>query len=253
MTVHDSARGFERSTSSYDRGRPEYPPEAATQLLDRIGVTSESRVLELGAGTGKFTRFLAARTPHLVASDPSPAMRKALSEKFPAVHCLAAQAESLPTVGHCFDAVVCAQAFHWFGHTQAVLELARVLVKGGYLGLIWNVRDEDVGWVAALTEIMDPYSGDTPRYRSGDWKTALAQAKALTPLEQAVFRQVVHCDRETVVDRVASVSFIAALPDHLHRQVLKDVTTLVATHPDTRGRDRLDFPYRTDVYWCRKR
>lgn len=253
MTAFDATRGFERSTLSYDRGRPEYPPEAATHLLDRTCVTSESRVLELGAGTGKFTRFLAARTPHLVASDPSPAMRKALAEKFPDVHCLAAQAESLPTLDHCFDAVVCAQAFHWFGHAQAVTEMARVLVPGGHVGLIWNVRDEEINWVCALTEIMDPHSGNTPRYRSGDWKAALAEATALSPLEEAVFRQIVRCDRNTVVDRVASISFIAALPDDVFRQVLKDVVTLVDTHPDTRGRDLLDFPYRTDVYWCRKR
>ncbi len=39
-----------------------------------------------------------------------------------------------------------------------------MLVPGGMLGLIWNVRDLSVGWVAALTRIMEPYEGVAPRY-----------------------------------------------------------------------------------------
>jgi len=42
------------------------------------------------------------------------------------------------------DAVVCAQAFHWFATREALAEIRRVLQPGGMLGLIWNVRDETV-------------------------------------------------------------------------------------------------------------
>lgn len=252
MQIHHATRGFERSTRAYDRGRPEYLPQAAEEILDRTLVHSSSRVLELGAGTGKFTRLLANRTSHVVASDPSPAMRRALREKTPQVRCLAAQAEHIPTVAATFDVVLCAQAFHWFGNSDAVGEIHRVLVPGGHLGLIWNVRDEEVEWIRALTAIMDPYSGDTPRYRSGEWKAALAGESQWAPLQHVSFRHTVSCDRATVQDRVGSISFIAALDEARHRAVLEAVGTLLDTHPETRGRLLLDFPYRTDLYWCRK-
>lgn len=47
-----------------------------------------------------------------------------------------------------------AQAWHRVDVARAVPEVARVLVQGGQLGLIWNLRDERVGWVGELGRIM---------------------------------------------------------------------------------------------------
>ena len=56
-----------------------------------------------------------------------------------------------------------------------------------------------------------------------------------------------------VVARVASVSFIAALPDAEREAVLSEVRGLVATDPGTRDRAQIELPYKTDVYWARSR
>jgi SAM-dependent methyltransferase len=69
---------------------------------------------------------------------------------------------------------VCAQALHWFGTRAALDAIARVLVPGGVLGLIWNVRDETVPWVAALSAITDEFQGDAPRYKTGRRREAFA-------------------------------------------------------------------------------
>jgi hypothetical protein len=57
---------------------------------------------------------------------------------------------------------------------------------------------------------------------------------------------------EQVVDRVASTSFIATLPDEERAAVLARIRTLIETHPDTAARSEIVFPHRTRVYWCER-
>ena len=57
-TVHTSAwAGFTMEAEAYLRGRPEYPPEVARWLVARTGLGPGSIGLNVGAGTGKFTRL----------------------------------------------------------------------------------------------------------------------------------------------------------------------------------------------------
>lgn len=253
MSMHKSTVGFERSAGAYERGRPEYPPGAARALLTHCHVANDTRVLELGAGTGKFTGYIAERTTHLLASDPSAAMRASFHAKFPGVLCVGARADAIPVLSGTVQAVICGQAFHWFSDAASVAEIKRVLAPGGFIGMAWNVRDESVAWVAALTDIIDEHTGDTPRYRTGEWKASLAQSPEWGELKFESHRQVVTCDRATLLDRVGSISFIAALDEVRHQKVLAKVNHLLDTHVETRGRTRWDVPYRTDLYWCQKR
>jgi ubiquinone/menaquinone biosynthesis C-methylase UbiE len=50
-------------------------------------------------------------------------------------------AYNLPLPDSSADAIICAQAFHWFGTPDALKEFGRVLKPGGSLGLIWNFYD----------------------------------------------------------------------------------------------------------------
>jgi hypothetical protein len=55
-----------------------------------------------------------------------------------------------------------------------------------------------------------------------------------------------------ILDRVLSVSFIAAL-DVAERAKVKDaIRALIAASPDLAGRKRVAFPYETIACWCRK-
>ena len=57
-----SAKGFQNA-SSYDKHRPSYPPEVVTRFLKHLQVSGvrEARIVDLAAGTGKFTEVLAGR------------------------------------------------------------------------------------------------------------------------------------------------------------------------------------------------
>ena len=144
------AGSFDAAAELYERARPSYPQQAVDWLLE----SAPQRVLDLGAGTGKLTRLLAGRVDVLYAVDPSPNMLAQLADAVPQAIIAVGAAEAIPLPDGSVDAVLVAQAWHWVDPARALPEVRRVLAPRGVLGLIWNVRDESVPWVARLTEIM---------------------------------------------------------------------------------------------------
>ncbi|HEY4915702.1 MAG TPA: class I SAM-dependent methyltransferase, partial [Solirubrobacteraceae bacterium] len=111
-------------------------------------------VLDLGAGTGKFTRALVSRGLDVVAVEPLDEMREILQQQLPDVRALAGTAENIPLDDDSVDAVTVAQAWHWVDERRALPEVARVLRPGGELCLIWNRRDHSVAWMRRLSDVM---------------------------------------------------------------------------------------------------
>jgi ubiquinone/menaquinone biosynthesis C-methylase UbiE len=125
-----------------------------TFLVDSLGIEEGLHVLDLGAGTGIFTGQLVPFCANITAVEPTPGMRKVLSERLPSVRVLDGRDAAIPLLDASVDCVVVAQAFHWFDAPVALQEIHRVLVDGGRLGVLWNERDESVPWVAELGEAM---------------------------------------------------------------------------------------------------
>ena len=251
--VHTSAqKGFSTQAVTYAQGRPDYPRQLTGWLADTLGIDAQSTVIDLGAGTGKFTRLLSTLAPTLIAVEPVAQMGAQLTKLLPDVRLLEGTAEAIPLPPSSADALVCAQAFHWFSTPAALAEIHRVLKPDGRLGLVWNVRDESVGWVAAITEIITPYEGDTPRFHTGRWREAFT-GKYFSDPEMTCFPyHHVGSPQEVIMDRFLSVSFIAALPAAQKAKVTVQLQALIDTHPDLRGRDTVAFPYQTQAYVCRR-
>jgi len=252
-SVHAAAAiGFAAKAATYASGRPEYPDAIADWLKTALDLGPGKTVLDLGAGTGKFTRRLVASGAEVIAVEPVADMRAELEAALPGVLSLAGTADAIPLPDASFDAVTSAQAFHWFATPAALAEIGRVLKPGGALGLIWNVRDESVPWVAALTAIMTPYEGDAPRYHTGDWRR-LFPAEGFGALQETVFPHGHSGPAETViVDRVMSVSFIAALPEDEQARVRAAVRAVIAATPDLAEAAQVTFPYATSAFLVRK-
>lgn len=248
MTLHDAARGFERAADAYDRGRPEYPPDAVALVVSALRVGPGTRLLDVGAGTGKLSRLVAASGATVLAVDPAEAMLRRLRGA-PGVLPLRAVAEALPLRDGSADAAAAACAFHWFDGPRALRELHRVLRPGARLALLWNARDDAEPWVARLSELVNRVEGRAPRYRTGEWRAAFDAAPGLfAPAGEAHLPHVHFLSPEAVIDRVASISFVAAMPEAERAALLDDVRALLAAHPDTAGRAEVPLPYRTDVH-----
>ncbi|PKH40346.1 Methyltransferase domain-containing protein [Nocardioides alpinus] len=141
------ALSFGERAEEYDRWRPTYPVEAVAWLAP----TPPARVVEIGAGTGRLTSLLLERGCDVDAVEPDPRMRAVLARNNPDARCRASDSTALPVPDGSADAVLVADAWHWFDPVATMEEVRRVLRPGGWLGLVWNVVAEPVEpWEHAL-------------------------------------------------------------------------------------------------------
>ncbi len=250
--IHDAAvEGFTKGTDAYERARPSYPPAVVSFVVRELGIGPASTVVDLAAGTGKFTRLLVPTGARIIAVEPVEAMRAKLIEVVPGVEVREGTAEALPLADAAVDCVTVAQAFHWFRAAEALSEIGRVLRPGGGLALVWNSRDTSVPWVARLNQVIRWNRGQIPAYDSGaeDWAALVAAAGGFTPLQFTSFQHEQEMDLPLLLDRVSSTSYIAALPDDARARLLDEVRELVA---EAGLAERFTLPHRTDLYWCTK-
>jgi len=254
MAIHESAaKGFAAGAEAYERGRPGYSPEAIGHIVRELGIGPGKTVLDLAAGTGKLTRELVSSGAQIVAVEPIPEMRAKLASAVPEAEIRDGTAEAIPAENHSVDAVVVGQAFHWFDGIRALSELRRVLGPDGGLALIWQSRDASVPWVAKLNAIIDRADDGHPRFRTEAWRQAFDVTALFDPLEKAEFAYVQRASAETLVDRVASISYVAAMSEERRQVFLDDVRELLATDSATAGQVVIELPHRVDVYVTRPR
>lgn len=228
---------FGSQAAAYERGRPSYPPEAVDWLLAANPGSPVREVLDLGAGTGKLTSRLVERGLNVVAVDPSAELLDVLRTTLPETPALLGSAEQIPLPDNSVDAVLVAQAWHWFDPERAVAEAARVLRPGGRLGLLWNVRDERLGWVKEFGDIVGP---------ERDWADLTVELPA--PFVDVATHRVEwtnYITPQALIDYVNSRSYCITSPADARTRTLDEVRTLLATHPALTGARGIALPYIT--------
>lgn len=167
---------FSGLADGYAKYRPGYPAAAIDCVWSAFGLRPGSVVIDVGSGTGISARLFAERGARVIGIEPNADMRR-VAEATP---CAGAspidyregrgEATGLPDA--CADAVVSAQAFHWFDAPAALGEFHRVLKPGGGVALIWNERNERDPFTAAYGEVIRGAPGaaevEVPRGRAGE-------------------------------------------------------------------------------------
>lgn len=236
------ARSFESIGDDYDRYRPGFPDEAATVVVP----AAVDAALDLGAGTGKFTRLLVARARRTYAVEPSERMLDVLRSTLPGVvEALVGTAERIPLVDASVQVVTVAQAFHWFDRGPACAEISRVLVPGGTLGLLWNRADPECAWDRDCHRIAHPAA-------DASTDSADEELPGFELVLRTQLRWTEPISRELYLRRWTTVSSVLIADESTRTRMQGDMETVLDESEQTRERDLFDLPHVTEIYVYRR-
>jgi SAM-dependent methyltransferase len=207
-------------------------------------------LVDVGAGTGLFTRALAIRARHVVAIEPDERMRAVLQARSPGVEVLAARGEDMPLQDASADGVFASSAWHWMDAERAVPEMTRVLRNGGRLGVIWTGRDRESEWLRAedwFREVArdgDPFSAGTGPGGNAGWREMTLPAGGLfTNIETRTFRFSRPMAPADLVEMLATYSrIITAKPEDRERGRARATAALAELFP---GANQVEVPMRS--------
>lgn len=226
----DNTEKFTNKADKYVSSRPSYPTMLMDYLYNEVGLTDKSKIADIGAGTGIFTRQLLERNSEVIAVEPNDDMRAklvGLQDEFKNLQILSGTAENTLLENENVDFVTVAQAFHWFDAEKFKTECRRVLKKGGKAVLIWNNRDEKSDIVKENIEIFRKYckdftclSGSRLKNYDGFGKFFAGEYKLLK------FENNLQFDREKFVGRSLSASYSLTANDEKFDEYVKALNDL---------------------------
>jgi SAM-dependent methyltransferase len=229
VTLHPLAEQFASVADSYERGRPEYAPAVVGAIAAELQLQPHAPVLDLGAGTGKLTRALLAAGFNVVAVEPQAPLREKLVERIGGEHVRDGLAEVIPLADASVDAVTAADAFHWFHQPEALEEIRRVLRTGGGLAVLSTIPDwSGASWAEELGTLMQRLRPEHPQFDGPPWQDAVRAAGGWTPPREIRVTSAQATDCESILAYLASVSWIAALPEERRRETLARLAALLA-------------------------
>jgi len=152
---------FNRMSDYYDKYRPDYPEELIKTIISRANLTTDSKVLEIGAGSGKATVQFADFGFEMVCIEPGVDLVKTGKSKFADnknIDFIASRFEDYPEPSEYFDVIISAQAFHWISQPLGYEKCATALKKGGYLAPFWYLDlSRDVAFDREFVAILNKY------------------------------------------------------------------------------------------------
>jgi SAM-dependent methyltransferase len=213
LSSYDPTGRFTGLAEGYARYRPGYPAAALDFILERCRLDSRSLLVDVGCGTGISTRLFAERGIPVVGIEPNDEMRRQAEKtslpggsRAPTYRKGRAEETGMPDASA--DAVLAAQAFHWFEPGAALHEFRRILRPGGWVILVWNERDESDACTADYGSVIrsgpDAAAVEVPRGRAGE---ALLTSPLFVEAGRYPFTNEQTLDEEGWLGRAFSASY----------------------------------------------
>lgn len=241
---------FSTQADAYARARPGYPPDFIRQLADFVGVHPGDAVADLGAGTGIFTRLLAAMKLNVIAVEPNAIMRQQAGD-IDHVTWREGTFEHTTLPDASVDWAAAAQAFHWAKLPDALDEMARILKPGRWLTVLWNRRlhEEDPVTQWTLDALHRLIPEHTEAYHGVDWHGPLTQTGAFGDVQvhQQMHRVPMNAHRYLDLWRSHNHLAVVAGPERLQAFLLE-----LSTYLAKQRIQRIEVPYLCQAWSVRK-
>lgn len=247
----EATKRFSRTVEHYIRYRPGYPQALLNFLRERLNLTSQSIIADVGSGTGLLTEVFLKNGNPTYAVEPNTEMRLAaehLLQDYPHFTSIDGTAEATTLSGKSADFILAGTAFHWFEPESTYWEFRRILKPGGYVLLIWNYRDNErsqfmrdyenylLEYSSDYKKVKEAYPGDAlfdQFFGKGNWK-------------QVTFENLQVFDFEGLKGRYQSCSY--ALPEDNPRfNTAMDALRVIFGRHQTNG--KIDHWYHTVLYY----
>jgi SAM-dependent methyltransferase len=145
---------FATTAELYEEYRPPYPAEFFQAVAQRLALSRQQSLIDLGTGPGLLALGFAAYAGRVVGVDPEPNMlaaaRAAAARAGADVTFVAGRAEDLPDTIGSFDVVTIGRALHWMDHNALGPLFARLVAHGGAIVVCasFSVHDGRNSWLA---------------------------------------------------------------------------------------------------------
>ena len=207
----DSTKEFDGIASVYVKGRPTYAEKFIDDLYNKLGITTESIVADIGSGTGKFAEQIIKKGSFVYCVEPNDDMRNQsikVLDKYSNKQCIAGRAENTGLKEHSVDYITTAQAFHWFNVNLFKNECIRILKPNGKVFLIWNLRDNSSEMTQRCFDIYKKYCPKFKGFGGGIQKDDIRIKEFFTDKYKYLeYENPLFYDKETFISRSLSGSY----------------------------------------------
>jgi SAM-dependent methyltransferase len=246
---------YSDKVESYVKHRPSYPAEVVDLVERACGPAPGGCLADLGSGTGIFTRLALDRGLRVYAVEANPEMRAAAEAWLggdPRFVSVAGTAEATTLSDASVDAIVCAQAFHWFDPVRVVPEFDRILRPGGTIALVWNNRRLDADpFHVELEQVIAAGCPDYGGFQLADVELSEARLARMFPARRVVeytFANHKVLDRGGLIGLVSSVSYCPPRGTATYERLVASLDALFERH-QAGGRVRIE--YQVQMFWLR--
>lgn len=219
---------FGEVADNYDQARPGYPPEVAAAIRAYHGGVP-TRLVEVGAGTGRATEVLVRLDAPMTCVEPDRRMAERLTARFPEVEVVVAAFEEWTPPPGGVPALACALAWHWLDPDTRNRRAYDALAPGGTLAVFGHRYDYvDPAQAAAIRAAFESVDPSPHRDPQEHWFHAdIAGSGHFTDIRLVPFRRAVPLDTAAYQALVSTFSSQLKRPPELRERVLSAVGATV--------------------------
>ncbi len=248
----DPTHRFSSRAANYARYRPGYPAKILETLKSECGLTPQTRIADIGSGTGLLAAMFLAAGNRVYGVEPNREMRQTgeqLLAAYPAFSSIDGTAEATTLPDHSVEFVTAAQAFHWFDREKARREFRRILIEDGWVVLLWNNRrTRSSPFLASYEELLRRYGTDYQAVDHTRVDDDAVRAFFRSEVEKRTFPNFQEFDLEGLKGRAMSCSYV---PEANHPQFPAMMNDLASIFHQFQTGGKVGIEYDAVMYFGR--